>query len=69
MHRWKLVLGLLVLGLACAFAASAEPLRIRMSYVVPLSNWAPFMVAKRTSPDTGVAPTIFRPRAIAARRR
>ena len=47
MHRWKLVLGLLVLGLACASAASAEPLRIRMSYVVPLSNWAPFMVAKK----------------------
>jgi NitT/TauT family transport system substrate-binding protein len=47
MHRWRFVLALAALGVACATTASAEPLRVRMSYVVPLSNWAPFMVAKK----------------------
>jgi sulfonate transport system substrate-binding protein len=46
-HRWKFVPALLMLGMACASTARAEPLRVRMSYVVPLSNWAPFMVAKK----------------------
>jgi NitT/TauT family transport system substrate-binding protein len=43
----KALLALLVLCLAPASAARAEPLLVRMSYVVPLSNWAPFMVAKK----------------------
>jgi NitT/TauT family transport system substrate-binding protein len=41
------VLALVAASVALACAARAEPLLIRMSYVVPLSNWAPFMVAKR----------------------
>lgn len=41
----------LFVGLAVAItatsAARAEPLLIHMSYVVPISNWAPFLVAKK----------------------
>src|SRR4051812_29884484 len=43
----KAFLAFLVLCLVEASAATAQPLLIRMSYVVPLSNWAPFMVAKK----------------------
>jgi sulfonate transport system substrate-binding protein len=43
----KAVLALLAVSIGLIGVARAEPLRIRMSYVVPLSNWAPFMVAKK----------------------
>jgi sulfonate transport system substrate-binding protein len=43
----KSVVAVLAFAVASASAANAEPLRLRMSYVVPLSNWAPFMVAKK----------------------
>ncbi len=38
---------LLAVGIAVASVARAEPLLIRNSYVVPVSNWAPFIVAKK----------------------
>jgi NitT/TauT family transport system substrate-binding protein len=47
MTALKALLALLVLCLAGGSAARAQPLQVRMSYVVPLSNWAPFMVAKK----------------------
>jgi ABC-type nitrate/sulfonate/bicarbonate transport system substrate-binding protein len=37
----------LAVAIAATSAARAEPLLIRMSYVVPISNWAPFLVAKK----------------------
>ena len=37
----------LIAAVAATSAARAEPLSIRMSYVVPISNWAPFIVAKK----------------------
>jgi NitT/TauT family transport system substrate-binding protein len=43
----KGVLALLAMSIAVVCTARAEPLRIRMSYVAPLSNWAPFFVAKK----------------------
>jgi sulfonate transport system substrate-binding protein len=38
---------LLALAVAASGAARAEPLLIRNSYVVPVSNWAPMIVAKK----------------------
>src|SRR5262245_13935437 len=38
---------LLAAAITATGAARAEPLAIRMSYVVPISNWAPFIVAKK----------------------
>src|SRR5215207_11075512 len=43
----KAVLAWLAVSIALASAARAEPLLIRLSYVVPVSNWAPFLVAKK----------------------
>src|SRR4051794_30023103 len=43
----KAVLALLAISIAVVCTARAEPLSIRMSYVAPLSNWAPFFVAKK----------------------
>jgi NitT/TauT family transport system substrate-binding protein len=47
MLRLQTACALLVLGLAATGAARAEPLLIRNSYVVPVSNWAPLIVAKK----------------------
>jgi sulfonate transport system substrate-binding protein len=41
------ILPLLVAGLLMAGAASAEPVKIRLSYVVPVANWAPLLEAKK----------------------
>jgi len=43
----RAVLAVLAVSAALVSAARAEPLLIRMSYVVPVSNWAPFLVAKK----------------------
>jgi ABC-type nitrate/sulfonate/bicarbonate transport system substrate-binding protein len=43
----KAFFALLTVGIAAASVARAEPLLIRNSYVVPISNWAPFIVAKK----------------------
>ena len=43
----KAVLAVLAVSIAMAGAARAEPLLIRLSYVSPVSNWAPFIVAKK----------------------
>src|SRR3569832_1222899 len=40
-------LSLLVAGLIAAGAANAEPVKIRLSYVVPVANWAPLLEAKK----------------------
>jgi sulfonate transport system substrate-binding protein len=42
----ELFAALLAIAMA-ASAARAEPVLIRLSYVVPVSNWAPFIVAKK----------------------
>jgi NitT/TauT family transport system substrate-binding protein len=47
MNGLKAALALLAASIALVCTARAEPLRIRMSYVAPLSNWAPFFVAKK----------------------
>ena len=40
-------LPLLVAGLFVATVANAEPVKIRLSYVVPVANWAPLLEAKK----------------------
>jgi len=47
MRGLKTVIGLLAIAVATASAARAQPLLIRTSYVVPISNWAPFIVARK----------------------
>jgi NitT/TauT family transport system substrate-binding protein len=41
------VIFLLLAVAAATSSARAQPLLIRTSYVVPISNWAPFIVAKK----------------------
>lgn len=43
----KALLAFLAMSIAVIGTARAEPLSIRMSYVAPGSNWAPFFVAKK----------------------
>ena len=40
-------LPLLIAGLLLAGAARAEPVKIRLAYVVPVANWAPLFEAKK----------------------
>jgi NitT/TauT family transport system substrate-binding protein len=40
-------LALLVAGLLLAGTAGAEPIKIRVAYVVPVANWAPLLEAKK----------------------
>ena len=47
MRGLKALLTLLVITAAFTGAAGAEPLLIRNSYVVPVSDWEPLMVAKK----------------------
>ena len=47
MRRLKALLTLLVITAAFTGTARAEPLLIRNSYVVPVSDWEPLMVAKK----------------------
>jgi sulfonate transport system substrate-binding protein len=47
MRGLKLIFALLAVALATSSAARAQPLLIRTSYVVPISNWAPFIVARK----------------------
>ena len=47
MRGLKTLLALLAVTVAATGATRAEPLLIRNSYVVPVSNWAPLLVAKK----------------------
>ena len=47
MRRLKALLTLLVITAAFTGTARAEPLLIRNSYVVPVSDWEPLMVEKK----------------------
>jgi sulfonate transport system substrate-binding protein len=47
MRSLQAVSALLALAVAATGAARAEPLLIRNSYVVPVSNWAPLLVVKK----------------------
>src|SRR5262245_5439894 len=47
MRRLRDFIACLIAAVAATSAARAAPLSIRMSYVVPISNWAPFIVAKK----------------------
>ena len=47
MRSLQAVSALLALAAAATGAARAEPLLIRNSYVVPVSNWAPLLVVKK----------------------
>ena len=47
MRSLKAPFALLVIAMAATSVARAEPLLIRNSYVVPVSNWEPFIVAKK----------------------
>src|SRR6185503_17865300 len=47
MHGLKALFTLLVVAVAATGAARAEPLLIRNSYVVPVSNWQPLIVEKK----------------------
>ena len=47
MRGWKTFLTLLAVVMAATGAARAEPLLIRNSYVVPVSNWEPMIVEKK----------------------
>jgi sulfonate transport system substrate-binding protein len=47
MRGLKALFALLTVAMAATGAARGEPLLIRNSYVVPVSNWAPLIVAKK----------------------
>ena len=47
MRGLKALLALLAIGTAATGVARAEPLLIRNSYVVPVSNWEPMIVEKK----------------------
>jgi sulfonate transport system substrate-binding protein len=47
MRSLNAVIATLAVALVATGAARAEPLLIRNSYVVPVSNWAPLLVAKK----------------------
>ena len=47
MRCLQAVFALLAVAVAATGAARAEPLLIRNSYVVPVSNWAPLLVEKK----------------------
>ena len=47
MRSLKSVLALLAIATVAVGPARGEPLKIRNSYVVPVSNWAPLLVAKK----------------------
>ena len=47
MRNLKAVLAALAVAVAATAAAGAEPLLIRNSYVVPVSNWEPMIVEKK----------------------
>jgi len=46
MRSLQAFFALLALAVAATGVARAEPLLIRNSYVVPVSNWAPLLVVK-----------------------
>ncbi len=46
MRALKSLLGLVAFVLAAGSAASAEPVKIRLAWVVPVSNWATMLVEK-----------------------
>ena len=64
----KSLLALLALVTA-AGAARAQPLLIRNSYVVPVSNWEPMIVEKKDLAKHWGKSYVWRPCAIRARRR
>jgi len=47
MGHLKAFFALLAAAMAAPGGARAEPLLIRNSYVVPVANWAPLLVAKK----------------------
>jgi sulfonate transport system substrate-binding protein len=47
MRGWKALFTWLAVAMAATSVARAEPLLIRNSYVVPVANWEPFLVAKK----------------------
>ena len=47
MRSLKAAFALLVVAMAATSVARAEPLLIRNSYVVPVADWEPFIVAKK----------------------
>ncbi|MEA2979279.1 MAG: hypothetical protein QOF09_1102, partial [Alphaproteobacteria bacterium] len=47
MRNLTTLLTALAIAVAAAAAARAEPLLIRNSYVVPVSNWEPMIVEKK----------------------
>jgi sulfonate transport system substrate-binding protein len=47
MHLMKALFATLAVAVAATGAAGAEPLLIRNSYVVPVSNWQPLLVEKK----------------------
>ena len=57
-----------VLGLA-GTANSAEPVKIRMSWVAPVSNWASIVLEKKDLAKHWASPTPLNRCAIRARRR
>src|SRR5690349_11692740 len=47
MRAVKVLLAAVAIAAVATAAARAEPLKIRNSYVVPVSNWQPLIVAKK----------------------
>jgi NitT/TauT family transport system substrate-binding protein len=47
MRSLKALLAVLAIAIAATGTARGEPLKIRNSYVVPVSNWAPLLVVKK----------------------
>ncbi len=47
MRFTKWIVAALFAGFAATQAANAEPLKIRLAYVVPVANWAPMLEAKK----------------------
>src|SRR5262245_22239320 len=47
MRAVKILIAVAAVALAAAGEARSEPLKIRNSYVVPVSNWRPLIVAKK----------------------
>ncbi|HZC54643.1 MAG TPA: hypothetical protein VE396_01165 [Xanthobacteraceae bacterium] len=42
------VLGACAIALAGIYTAHADPIKIRLAYVVPVSNWAPLFAEKKS---------------------
>jgi len=47
MRRWKLLLVGVCLAASLQAACAAEPVKIRVSWIAPITNWAPMLVEKK----------------------